>query len=176
MLAQRILVYGVTGSGKTTAALRIAERYGRTPTLVDELSWEPGWRQVDTATQRERIAEITEQDEWLLDSAYGQWLDLVLPRAQLVIGLDYPRWRSLGRLLRRTTMRMVDRQPICNGNVETLRSTLSSESIIVWHFRSFTRKRARMRAWANDPTAPRTLLFRTPREFEHWLERGSGLE
>lgn len=73
---------------------------------------------------------------------------------------------SLGRLLRRTVIRVVDRQPICNGNVETPRQAFSRDSIIVWHFRSFARKRATMRAWAARAEGPPVLLVRRPRDFD----------
>ena len=56
-----------------------------------------------------------------------------------------------------------------NGNTETFREMVSRDSIIRWHFRSFTRKRARMRAWAADPEGPPILLLRHPRELEHCL-------
>ena len=165
---RRILVYGVTGSGKSTAAARIAATTGLPLHLVDELTWLPGWVPVGDDVQRERFAEIVATDDWVLDTAYAAWKDLVLPRCQLVVGLDYPRWRSLARLLRRTATRLVDRKPICNGNVESLRGTLSRDSIIVWHVQSFARKRARMRAWAASDDVP-ILLFRRPAELEQWL-------
>lgn len=119
--------------------------------------------------QRRRIAEIAAGDHWVLDSAYSAWLDLVLPRAELVVGLDYPRWLSLQRLVRRSVRRRVDKRLICNGNTESWRSLFSRDSIVVWHFRSFTRKRTRMRSWAAEPGGPRVLLFRRPRDLEDWL-------
>ena len=106
---RRILVYGVTGSGKSTAATRIAAATGLPLHLVDELTWLPGWVPVDDDVQRERFAGIVASDEWVLDTAYAAWKDLVLQRCQLVVGLDYPRWLSLARLVRRTLIRLVDR-------------------------------------------------------------------
>ena len=168
-LPDRILVYGVTGAGKSTAALAIGARTGHPVTLVDELTWLPGWVPVEEEEQRRVIGEITAGERWLLDSSYGAWLDLVLPRAGLVVGLDYPRWLSLGRLVRRTVSAAVTREPRCNGNVETWRAIFRRDSIIVWHFRSFARKRERMRAWAVSPDGPEVLLFRHPRELEAWV-------
>jgi adenylate kinase family enzyme len=170
---RRVLVYGVTGSGKSTAAARIAARTGLPLTLVDELTWLPGWVAVAEEVQRETFREIAAGDRWVLDSAYGGWLDVVLPRADLVVGLDYPRWLSLGRLLRRTLVRIVDRRPVCGGNIETLGQLLSRDSIIVWHFSSFRRKRERLRAWAADPGGPKVLLFSRPRDLARWID---GLE
>lgn len=168
-LPDRVLVYGVTGSGKSTAALAIGARTGHPVTLVDELTWLPGWVPVDGAVQRDLISEVVAGERWLLDSAYGAWLDLVLPHAELVVGLDYPRWLSLGRLVRRTVSAAITKEPRCNGNVETWRKVVARDSIIGWHFQSFARKRTRMRAWAASPDGPQVLLFRRPRELEAWI-------
>jgi adenylate kinase family enzyme len=169
LASRRILVYGVTGSGKSTLARRIAEATGVPLYLVDEHTWRPGWAPVPEDEQRARFEEICARDEWVLDTAYKTWLDVPLARTQLLVALDYPRLVSLGRLLRRTAMRIVDRRPICNGNYETLRQALSSDSIVAWHFRSFSRKRRQMRAWAVHPPGPVVLLFRHPRDADRWL-------
>ena len=168
--ADRILVYGVTGSGKSTAALRIGEVTGLPVTLVDELTWLPGWIPVEADTQLEIIDAITAEDRWVLDSSYGAWLDIVLPRVQLVVGLDYPRWFSLQRLIRRTAHGVVTGAQRCNGNTESLANALSRNSIVRWHFSSFSRKRERIRAWATSPDAPETLVFSSARELEAWLD------
>ncbi|CAM3536437.1 adenylate kinase [Nocardioides zeicaulis] len=168
-LPDRVLLYGVTGSGKSTAALAIGARTGHPVTLVDELTWLPGWVPVEDSVQRELIGEVVAGERWLLDSAYGAWLDLVLPRVDLVVGLDYPRWLSLGRLVRRTVSGAITQEPRCNGNVESFRKVVDRSSIIRWHFQSFARKRDRMRAWAASPDGPQVLLFRHPRQLEAWI-------
>lgn len=165
----RILVYGVTGSGKTTMAGTLSRVTGIAWHAVDDLTWEPGWVAVPTLEQRHRIEKICTQPRWILDSAYGDWLDVPLSRADLVVALDYPRWFSLQRLLRRTVARLVDRKTICNGNRETLRQNLSRDSILVWHFRSFARKRARIRGWEADSAGPRVVRLTTSRQAEAWL-------
>lgn len=165
----RILVYGVTGSGKSTAAGRIAARTGSPLTSVDELTWLPGWVAVDEQAQRERFAALAATDAWVLDGAYSGWLDVVLARAELVVGLDYPRWLSLQRLLRRTVGRIARRQSVCNGNTESWRQLVSRDSILVWHFRSFRRKRERLRDWAASGDGPQVLLFSRPRQLEAWI-------
>lgn len=169
--ARKVMLYGVTGSGKTTAAARISEATGIGWTSVDDLTWEPGWVSVDSGEQRRRIAEICSGEAWLLDTAYGEWLDVPLAHVELVIALDYPRWFSLQRLVRRTLARAVDKRPICNGNVETWREMVSDDSIIRWHFRSFRRKRERIAAWAADPGMPRVLRFTRARDLERWIEQ-----
>ena len=47
------------------------------------------------------MSRIASSDEWVLDTAYGHWRDLVLPRTELIVALDYLRIVSLARLTRR---------------------------------------------------------------------------
>jgi adenylate kinase family enzyme len=168
--ARRILLYGVTGSGKTRAAARISAATGLPWTAADDLAWEPGWVQVDEEEQRRRFAEVSAGDSWVLDSAYGAWSDLVLGQADLVVALDYPRWLSLQRLLRRTVVRLLTRRQVCNGNTESLRSVVGSDSILRWHFRSFRSKHERIVAWEADPRMPRVARFTRPRDLDRWIE------
>ncbi len=71
--------------------------------------------------------------------------------------------------MRRTVSRAVTRTPICNGNTESLREAFTRDSIIAQQFRSFPRKRARMRAWQSDPAMPPIVLLRSPRAVRTWL-------
>ncbi|MGK5678303.1 adenylate kinase [Actinoplanes sp. URMC 104] len=167
---QRILVYGVTGSGKSTLAARIGERLGLPYHSIDDLTWQPGWVPLSEADQRTVIRELLAADAWVIDAAYGMWHDLALQRADLIVGLDLPRWRSWGRLLRRTVTRIVRRTPTCNGNYESVRNAfLSRESLLLFHMKSFGRKRERMRKWQASPDYPETVLLRSPAEVERWF-------
>ena len=170
MNSQRILIYGVTGSGKTTLARRLGEALGYEWISADDaFGWLPGWTPRDPAEQRELVAQAVAKEQWVLDTAYGQWIDLVLPRAELIVALDYARIRSLSQLVRRTLRRVIDKKPICNGNTETWSQLFSSDSIIVWHFRSFSRKRARIRGWAAESPGPLVVRLRTPRQTARFL-------
>ena len=166
---RRILVYGVTGSGKSTLARRLGARLGLPYHAIDDLTWEAGWVPVPEDEQRRRVARICAEERWVLDTAYGAWLDLALARTELIVALDFPRRHSLSRLIRRSVARAVDGRPICNGNRETFRHLLSRDSIVVWHFRSFRRKSERVRSWENDPAAPTVLRFTSPPQVEQWL-------
>jgi adenylate kinase family enzyme len=168
-VAERILLYGVTGSGKSALAARIAERTGIPWHPVDDLTWEPGWVQVPD-DQRRRFEEICAGERWILDTAYSRWRDVALARAELIVALDYPRWLSLARLLQRTLARVLDGRPVCNGNHETWRTALSRDSIVAWHFRTFAPKRAIMRGWEADPPVPELVRLTSLRETKRWLE------
>jgi len=150
----RMLVYGVTGSGKTTLAAGIAARTGLPWHAIDDLTWGSGWSPVPLQEQRNRVTSICTSQRWVIDTAYAQWLDIPLAHADVIVALDYPRWLSLSRLVRRTFLRVIDKKPVCNGNTETWRQVFSGDSILAWHFRSFSRKRARIRSWVAAPPGP----------------------
>lgn len=169
MEARRILCYGVCGSGKTTLARGIAEATGIPWHSADDLAWLPGWVMTEAEWQAEKIAEIVAQPEWVLDTAYGTWIDVPVAKVELIVALDYPRWFSFGRLLKRTLSRAIDKKPVCNGNYETWRQVFSRNSILVWHFKSFKRKRDRIRAWEADPNM-NVIVFRSAKDTDAWLK------
>ena len=123
--------------------------------------------QVADDEQRRRIAAICAEDAWILDTAYSGWIDVPLERVELIVALDLPRRVSLTRLVRRTIARVVDGRPVCNGNRETLRTMVARDSILLWHFRAFPTKRARIDEWEREgrPLVRLTL----PRAVERWL-------
>lgn len=166
---RRVFVYGVTGSGKSTTAARLSGLTGIDWYSVDDLAWQPGWVMMAADEQRRMFADICARDRWILDTAYGTWLDLPLARADLIVALDLPRWVSFAQLLQRTLVRMVTGRPVCNGNRETWRGVVRKDSVLVWHFQSFTRKGRRIRAWEQDSPGPAVLRFTSRRRLDAWL-------
>jgi len=97
-VAKKIMVYDVTGSGKTTLARWLSEATGLPWFSVDDLTWETSWTPIELEIQRQRICKICSGEEWIHDSAYGTWLDRPLARVALIHTLDYVRAVSLWRL------------------------------------------------------------------------------
>lgn len=166
---RRIVIHGVTGSGKSSMAVRLATVGGMPHIAVDDLMWRPGWVQLSAEDQVEAIRPVAQDPAWVMDALWRSTRDVVLPRTDLVVALDYPRRVSLGRLLNRTLHRLRDHEEICGGNTESWRQTLSRDSIVAWHFRSFERKRHEIAAWSEAADGPPVLRFTDPQAAEAWL-------
>ena len=103
--SRRILILGRTGSGKTTLARELAAAIGVPHVELDALYFGPNFSTVPLAVLRARTRAAISGDRWVTDGNKGSVRDLVWPRADTVIWLDYPLWVSLWRLGRRAIWR-----------------------------------------------------------------------
>jgi hypothetical protein len=92
---------------------------------------------MDGALFRQRIDEQTSQARWVCDGNYSLVRDLVWPRADTIVWLNYSFPLVFGRALRRTIARCITRSTIFSGNRESFRmSFLSRDSILLWVLRT----------------------------------------
>jgi len=169
---RRVVVGGSTASGKTTFSLALADRMGVPVIELDALHWGPHWTEVPTDTFRERIASAIEPEAWVVDGNYSVARDLTWGRADTLVWLDYPLRVVLWRLFTRTNRRIWSGEALFGGNRERFADAyLSRESLYVWVFRSYWRRR---RTWPDLLAGPegRHLTvhrFRMPQDAERWL-------
>lgn len=101
----RILILGRTGSGKTTLARELAARIAVTHVELDSLYFGPGFTTAPLPVLRARTAEAVGGGSWVTDGNKRAVRDIVWPRADTVIWLDYPLAVSLWRLGKRAVRR-----------------------------------------------------------------------
>lgn len=136
---------------------------------LDALHWEPGSTEAEPEVFRERAAEAISAHRWVVDGGYTAVRDLVWQAADTLVWLDYSYPRVLGRLLSRTARRLVRRERLWQSNRETLRNTLSRNSLFVWQATQLLRKRRTYGAAAASHPHLTVLRFRRPGRTEHWL-------
>lgn len=101
----RIVIVGRTGSGKTTLARKLAAARGVPHVELDALYFQPDLSTVPLDVLRERTTAAIAGERWVTDGNKGAVRDLVWPRADTVIWLDYALSVSLWRLARRALRR-----------------------------------------------------------------------
>lgn len=97
----RILVLGSPGSGKSTLSRQLGEVLDLPVVHLDRLHWKPGWVESDPADFDQRLGAEIAKDCWIIDGGYSRTLDLRLPRATLILFLDFPRLRCVWNAFRR---------------------------------------------------------------------------
>jgi len=149
---RRIHVTGISGSGKTTVAGRIAGRLGIPHIELDALHWQPRWQEPELEAFRQQVAAALAPEAWVLEGNYRKVHDLVWSRAQQVIFLDLPLALTLWRLMRRTVGRSLRNEVLWAGNRENLWTTFfTRESLIYYALRVRKRLKQRFEQDRQDP-------------------------
>ena len=171
-LGRRVVVLGVTGSGKSTLAAELARRLGAPHVELDALFWDPNWTPAATEAVRSRAAEAVAGDAWVVDGNYRQTRDLIWPRAEAFVWLDYPMPVIFARLFRRTMWRGLAHVELWNGNRERLwPQFLTRDSLFIWALTSQPKHRREYPLIPSDAeTADAAFIhLRSPRATARWL-------
>ncbi len=94
--AQRIMVIGCSGGGKSTLSMRLC-------TLLDleyisfdrDVRWLQGWINREKQEQRRILNTLMRREHWVMDGSSPSTFDIRLPRTDLLIWVRVPRRVSL---------------------------------------------------------------------------------
>jgi adenylate kinase family enzyme len=170
---RRVSVIGGSCVGKTTLSRELASRLGVPHIELDALHHDSGWQEAPADVLQARVdaAIATAPDGWVADGNYHGKLGMsMLERADTVVFLDLPFWLALRRVLWRTLRRIVTREELWNGNRESLRLSLSRDSIVWWVITQHGKYRQN---WpARYEALPHLSIVRlhSPREVRAWLQ------
>lgn len=168
---QRVLVAGITGSGKTTFARRLAGALDLPFHEMDALYHGPGWEPL--ASFDADVARISAEPRWVFDShGYQQVRDMVWARADTVVWLDYSRTVVMSRVLWRSFDRAWHRREIFNGNTESFAAWLDPEHPVQWAWTQYARRHEDMTTRFADPgyAAITKVRLGSPGEADRWLD------
>lgn len=139
---QRVVIIGASGSGKTTLGRWIERQIGLPFTDLDDLHWRPGWIEAPLDEFRRAIDERTRASHWVVAGNYAKTRDLVWPRADTLVWLDLPLAQVLWRSTKRALRDWWTRDPICNGNRQTLAGMVNGrESLLGYTLHTFAPRR-----------------------------------
>lgn len=136
---KKIIVIGVTGSGKTTFAGKLAKKLGCQHISLDELFWLADWNMTPDKEFFEKIDQATESESWVLDGNYGRTNHISWPKADTIIWIDLPFWLTFYQNLSRSIYRAVTGVELWKGtgNRESFLRMFSKDSIVLWLFKTY---------------------------------------
>jgi adenylate kinase family enzyme len=169
----RVVVVGPPGSGKTTVARRLAAKLAAPHVELDSLWWDPNWTEAGEAAFAERLLPIVDGERWVLDGNYvsSGARDVIWPRADTIVWLDFARWVTVPRVVRRTIRRGAFRTVLWSGNREPLRLALRPDSIIRYAWREHPKYNRRYEGLDDDAGLAHLtwVRLRSPAEVRRWL-------
>jgi energy-coupling factor transporter ATP-binding protein EcfA2 len=176
---QRILILGRTGSGKTTLARELAAAVDVPHVELDALYFGPGFSTVPLPVLRDRTTAAIAGERWVTDGNKSAVRDLVWPRADTVVWLDYPVAVSLWRLGKRALWRtsVLTTEASQTGDKGGLpRQMFSAAKGVLTALRSH---RGQRRAYPKMFAEPQNqhlavVRLRSPRATRRWLARVAG--
>jgi adenylate kinase family enzyme len=175
ILGQRIVVLGISCSGKSTLARELANIYGFQYVELDNLFWKPNWEQSSDAEFIEKIHRaLSGSDRWVVDGNYTRVGSTVIwQKADTFVWLDYPLRVNFWRLWKRTWKRFLTQEPMWDaGNKESLwKHFLTRDSLFVWTWQSYPKKKKQYTEMFASPEYAdyHRIHLQSPRETDNWL-------
>jgi len=133
-IANRMMVIGCSGGGKSTLAQRIAaKREIEYISLDRDVRWLAGWKPREASERRKLVEKLVLGERWIMDGTYPTRFDVRLPRTDVVIWVRVPRYLCLYSVYKRSIRNYGKTRPdMAKGCVEQLpdREFLS----YIWNF------------------------------------------
>ena len=154
-------------------ARELATRLGVPHIELDALYWGPKWSAPSAEEFRARVTQALTGDAWVVDGNYSKVRDIVWPRADTLVWLDYSLPVILRQLLMRTVRRGITREPLWGRNRERLSTVFfSRDSILLWALKTYRRHR---HDYAILPEQPQyqhlsVVRLRSPEAARLWLD------
>ena len=162
---RRIAVVGLSATGKSTLAWRLALKLGfpRVGFLPNQTM-----RHLSVEGIRARVAELIRGEEWVLDGDQASATDIIWPAADMVVWLDYGRWWAFRYQLART---VGDARKALRDPFHRLRKLPRNVRLLVTRTLFYQRRRRRFAQRMSNPSCRQARWVRHahPRETEQWL-------
>ena len=170
---KRIIVAGVSGSGKTYTAKAISESLSIAHFDLDNYYWESGWKEKNRQKFNEIVSNLTSNDAWVISGNFSNIEMPIFERCDHIIWLDYSIFRCLAQSFTRSVRRIIKKEPCCNGNFETFKQLFfSKNSIILWVLSSYNKRRTFYNQLFSSNNKTKNLIkFSSINETNAWLKK-----
>lgn len=163
---RKVAIIGSCGAGKSTLARQLSHLLGLSVIHLDQVYWQSGWIEPDPKTWQQQVTALATEPTWIMDGNYSGTFDLRLPVADIIIFLDFSRWRCLGRVLKRIWQYRGQTRPDMAPHCP---ERLNWQFLwYVWCFPSHNRPKI-VQALATLPSEKTVVILRHPQAVQQFL-------
>ena len=165
----KINIVGISGSGKSTFAKKIADKLHHPYIELDSIYWRSDWKH-NPNFLTDLNSSLSANSSYVLDGNYTSSDHLKWKDIDLVIWLDYSFHLSFYRCLTRTIKRLITKECLWGSNKETLSNILGKNSILYFMVTHYYKNKKK---FENDMVNHSNITFirlRTPKEAEAFLQ------
>lgn len=98
---RRIVIIGISGTGKSVVGRRLAEKTGLTLHHMDTIIWSPDWTETPVDRICAALAKISAGENWIVEGWIDIYSKVILQRSDVILYLDYPGWLAVCGAVRR---------------------------------------------------------------------------
>lgn len=91
---KKILVMGISGTGKSTLSRELAATTGLPLVHMDSLIWRESWQEAPEQDVQQALEDIAATERWVVEGWIDHYSHPLLAQADLVVYLDFPGWRA----------------------------------------------------------------------------------
>ena len=157
-------------------AKNLSHKLGLKYIELDSLYWLPDWSHVDVEVFQDRVRNATNCDRWAADGNYHFSREVLWPRGEVLVWLDYSLWTIFWRLWARTWRRWWHKEVLWGTNRERLWPHLKlwsvQDSLFAWLFSTYRSRQIEYAELIRKPENAhlQVIHLKTPAQAEKWLE------
>lgn len=118
-LGNKIVVVGVSATGKSTFTRKLAQKIKVFPVFVDAIMWKPGWNYIGDEETAKKLIEISDGSQWIIEGYLVEGAkEIIFNRADSIIYLDYSPIVAVLRYIKRYWKHRVNPRTELDGSPE----------------------------------------------------------
>ncbi len=103
MKYKKIIVYGLTASGKTTLANKISKILKIKVYCTDDFAYKKKWALKATEEEfKKKLKKVLKNKKWIIEGVHVRWLEDAIKKADLIVFTNPPKRIMASRALKRS--------------------------------------------------------------------------
>lgn len=161
----RISIVGGSGTGKSTLAKILSQKFNLPVVHLDSINYLPNWEPINKTKRDNTIISKSLEEKWIIDGTYNNTLKKRFERADLIIWLDYSTFAQLKGIFKRFIQNPNKERPEIPGCNERLNFNF-------FKYVLFYRKNKRHYIVDNLVGIPKEkiLIFTKQKDLNNWVK------